>query len=337
MSDIYLMSEEVTKTINELLKFGTESKAKLKTKISSSVPMIMFVELSGNELGHYDPAQNLIALSTELLGNDIAEIRKNVYLHELAHWADMILNGTSAHDSTFKEICLDLGADPDYSRATVKDYFEKRDKIRSKVEKLIALSSSDFEGESNSAIEKAQTLMEKYNIRYTEKDSEDEIFGVDVYASARMDVWRRLLLGVISDITGTFYLTRCGYKNKTLSFFGSFEQVESALYLWEQLTYNIETEYNKIKRSVKGTVRPAEIHNGIVLGLKRKVASATCTSLIPSQKKNEKIYCRITGAKISRTSVNSNQGSQFRAGMSSGAAMAVPTGKGTKVKRITGY
>ena len=337
MDKIYLLSEEVNKTIRELIEFGTASKKKLKVKISSCVPMIMFSNLDNKELGHYDMTQNLIVLSTELLGEDIAEIRKNIYLHELAHWADVILNGSSAHDDTFKEICSDLGVDEDYSRATVKDFFEKRDKIRSKVEKLIALSSSDFEGEATSAIEKAQSLMEKYNIRYTEEDSEDEIFGIDVYTSKRMDVWRVLLLGVISDITGTFHLTRHVPSGKTLSFYGSAEQVESALYLWEQLTYNIDSEYKKIKEKVSETVRPAEIHNGIVLGLRSKVAKASCKSLVLSKQKNEKIYCRITGIKISHTSIRSNQGSQFRAGISSGSAMDVPSGKGTGVKRIAGH
>lgn len=337
MGNIYLLSEEVTKTIMDLTKIGLEAKSKLKVKINSGFPSIIFANLDTNELGHYDMAQNLIALSTDLLGDDIVEIRKNVFLHELAHWADVIINRSSAHDSTFKEICADLGVDSDYSKAVVKNFFEKREKIRSKVEKLMALSSSDFEGESSSAIIKAQTLMEKYNIKYTEKDSEDEIFGVDVYTADRMDVWRRLLTNVIADITGTFHLTNHTLRGKTLSFFGSAEQVESALYLWEQLTYNIDVEYNKIKKTVAGTVRPAEIHNGIVLGLRRKVSNASCKSLVLSQEKNERIYCRVTGAKISRTSVRTNQGSQFRAGMSSGSAMEVPSGKGVKVKRIAGY
>ena len=337
MSNIYLLSEEVSEAIRELVTLGMEAKKKLKVHIPSCVPKVMFSELDEEKLGYYDMSQNIIVLSVELLGSDIIEIRNNVYLHELAHWADTILNKSSAHDKTFRDICIDLGADPDYSRATVKGYFEKRAKVRSKVEKLIALSSSDFEGEADSALAKAQTLMEKYNIKYTESDSEDEIFGVDVYSSSRMDVWRTLLIKVIADITGTFCLTRHTIDGKILSFYGSAEQVESALYLWEQLTYNIEIEYNKIKKTVSGNVRPAEIHNGIVLGLRRKVSSSFCSSLIPSQKKNEKIYCRITGAKLTHSSIKSGQGSQFHAGMSSGAAMAVPTGKGSIVKRIGGY
>lgn len=337
MSNIYLLSEEVTKTINELMSLGIDAKKKLKVNIFSGNPMIFFSNIESDKLGFYDRTQNLIVLSTELLGKDVTEIRNNVYLHELAHWADTILNGNSAHDATFKAICTDLGVDPDYSRATVKDYFEKKAKMRSKVEKLIALSSSDFEGEADSAIAKAQTLMEKYNIKYTESDSEDEVFGVDIYSASRMDVWRVLLIGVISDITGAFHLTRHTGSGKTLSFYGSAEQVESSLYLWEQLVYNVEEEYKKIRKSVTGTVRPAEIHNGIVLGLKRKVASSSCKSLIPSQQKNEKIYCRITGVKLSHTSLRTGQSSQFRAGLSSGAAMAVPSGKGVAVKRIAGY
>ncbi len=337
MSNIYLLSEEVRKTSNELINLGIAARRNLKTNVYGGLPMIIFANTESEELGHYDMSQNLIVLSIELLGKDATEIRNNVYLHELAHWVDVMINKGSAHDSTFKEICADLGVEPDYSRATVKDFFEKKAKMRSKVEKLIALSSSDFEGEADSAIAKAQALMEKYNIKYTESDSEDEIFGVDVYTAGRMDVWRVLLTGVIADITGAFHLTNHNSKGKTLSFFGSAEQVESALYLWEQLTYNVELEYKKIRKTVTGTVRPAEIHNGIVLGLKRKVASSSCKSLIPSQRKNENIYCRITGIKISHTSIKSGQSAQFRAGLSSGAAMAVPSGKGVAVKRIAGY
>ena len=337
MGNIYLLSEESKKAIGELMSLGVDARKKLKMNVFGSFPMLIFSNIESDKLGFYDRHQNLIVLSTELLGDDVLEIRNNVFLHELAHWADCMLNGSSAHDGTFKAICADLGVDSDYSRATVKDYFEKKAKMRSKVEKLIALSSSDFEGEADSAIQKAQALMEKYNIRYTESDSEDEIFGIDVYSSARMDVWRVLLMGVISDITGAFHLTRHTGSGKILAFYGSAEQVESSLYLWEQLTYNIETEFNRIKKTVEGNIRPAEIHNGIVLGLKKKVASSSCKSLIPSQRKNENIYCRITGVKLTHSSLRTGQGSQFRAGLSSGAAMAVPSGKGAGVKRIAGY
>ena len=64
MGNIYLLSEEANKTIRDLMSLGMEAKTKLKTKINSCVPMVIFANIDSKELGHYDMSQNLIVLST---------------------------------------------------------------------------------------------------------------------------------------------------------------------------------------------------------------------------------------------------------------------------------
>ena len=325
--NIYLLSKEVSKTIDELTLL-----ARRKGVVA---PRILFSTLEASDkLGYFDSTQNLIVLTENLLGDAAKEMRENVFLHELAHYVDYLRHHNTAHDATFRAVCNELGVDPDYSYAVVRNYIEKKQNMQKKVEKLVALSSSDFEGEAESAISKAKALMEKYNIDYTVENKE-EIYGIDFHKARKIKTWETLLMSVISNLTGAFRLTQCGYNERTLSFFGSREQCEFSLYLWEHFTYHINEKYNEIKDRTYYRVHPAEIHNGIVAGIKRKVGEAS-KALILSQTQNEELYKRVTDARIRHTSIGTRYGSQYAAGREAGEGISIPSGMKGVVKRICG-
>ena len=326
--NIYLLSEEVIAATKEM-----SALARQKGVIA---PTILFAapKETGN-LGYYDPNQNMIVISEELLGKGAEEMRTNVFLHELAHYVDYLRNHTSAHDKTFREICNELGVDPDYSYAVVRDFLAKKQKMQQKVEKLVALSSSDFEGEADSAINKAKALMEKYSLEYTSEGEKDEIYGVDVLKTGNIKTWVKSLKNIISDLTGAFNLTQHAKKN-TISFFGSREQCEFALYLWEHFTFHIEEKYKQIKAKSYYRIHPADTHNGIVAGIKAKVGESS-KALILSQAKNEEIYKRVTGCRIRHSSYHIGCGSQYSAGRAAGEGISIPKSCTGMVKRIAGY
>ena len=83
------------------------------------VPSVIFGELCGSELGHYDSSQHLIAIDISLTADSREDDMQNVFLHELAHALDTALNGSSAHDATFHEVCKNLGVDEKFSYAKV--------------------------------------------------------------------------------------------------------------------------------------------------------------------------------------------------------------------------
>lgn len=338
LNSIYLISEETNKAISNLKAIAHKKLSVINKTAFPCLPNILFATLDNDSrLGYYEPAQDLIVLKDSFVEDGANEYMVNVFLHELAHFVDYHRNGSSAHDKTFHGVCEELGVDPNFSYATVKETFDKRNKIKSKVEKLLELSKSDFSGEATSAVEKARKLMEQYNVSYASKSETNEVYGVDVYEAKRMDVWRWTLIGVISDITGAFSIKQDSISTKKLSFFGSREQCESSLYLWDNLTFNIEERFSQIKKTVVGTVRPAEIHNGIVAGIRANMSMTTSTALTVSKDKNESLFCSLTGARVSHTRTRTNCGSQFERGVDSGREIEVPTESGRGMTRRIGY
>ena len=216
--NIYLLSKEVTKATDELNILAHKKGVK--------APKILFSALEASDkLGYYDPSQDLIVLTEELLGDAATEMRENVFLHELAHYVDYLHNHNSAHDATFGAICNGLGVDPDYSYAVVRGYIEKKQNMQKKVEKLVALSSSDFEGEAESAINKAKALMEKYSIDYT-TEGKEEIYGIDFHKDGQVN-YTEFLAAMTSSI-------ETNREEKEWSAFKYFEDNNSPGYI----TYN---------------------------------------------------------------------------------------------------
>lgn len=340
MNEMYVISEDISSCVVELNALAYIKLRAIGVCVSS--PKIIFASLEGGKtLGYFDSTQNLIVLTKELADANMKEIRENIFLHELAHFVDNVRHGSSAHDVHFKEICKELGVDHDYDGAVAKNYFEKREAVQSKVEKLIALSSSDFEGEASSAISKAKELMERYNLKYLSEAPSNELYGIDVVSGARLDVWKRLLQSAVSSLTGVFRIEQVQYKNRILSFYGSAQQVESALYLWDYFESYVNCEAKKITDNIKGTgrrIRPAEIRNGIVMGIISKISDisevGSSKAIALSVQKNEKLYCRINSTKVSHSKTSLHGGSQFYDGKSSGANVNIPSGTGSQVKRI---
>ena len=161
---------------------------------TTPMPQILFTDLKDSKrLGYYDSTQNLIVLSAALQEEGCETSLHNVYLHELAHYCDYVINGQSAHDTTFRQICRALDVREEYSGAKVKETAQNRQKIKSRIEKLLNLSASDFEGEATLAMNKARTLMEKYGVG---ENTRDMLYPVPL--GSRCNVLRQqVLVGVI--------------------------------------------------------------------------------------------------------------------------------------------
>lgn len=83
-----------------------------------------------------------------------------------------------------------------------------KEKVLDKIKKLLALSESNYEGEAQAALLKAQELMFKYGFAKEDLEVEPELkIVVDetVYAASRMNWWKHSIAQIIADNFRCYY------------------------------------------------------------------------------------------------------------------------------------
>lgn len=344
MTDIFVLNKQTRERIDSLRDLMTDILYK-KYKISfynPSLPDIIFAETDSVEvLGYFDCKQNVIVLSNNFLDKSLEETCKGIFLHELAHWVVYRKFGSYVkdHGEEFTKVCSELGVPEDFSKARTQAvaFNEKKEKLVSKVEKLLALSSSPFEEESHSAIKKAEELMSRYSLEYLTKDPENQIFGVKTESMKRVDTWKATLHSIVAKMTGCFFLMEKQFSGTRLSFYGSREQVESAVYLHFYLMESLEDSYKKNKWRLNGITEKNSFLYGLCRSLYETLSqSENCTALTVSAERNKSIYRGITSARFSKhvTYSGNNNASYLGSRAASGIDLNGVKNAALRVKRL---
>lgn len=341
MTDIYVINEDIKKMISELKDMGlTKVYSNENTWWLSGFPEVIFSELDGDtRLGYFSGEQNLIVLSSILTADNLEEERKSIFLHELAHW--MVYNkfgsGTPDHGYAFRKACETLGVPEEYEGATarIQEWASKQKKAVSKVKKLIALSSSPFEAEADSAIAKAKEMSDQYSLQYLLED-DNRLFGLDLNTYKRLDSWKTSLSRLVADLSGCYRIIMRSYKGSHISYYGSREQVESALYFQLYFEEALNNEYQKNRSRLHGITEKNHFLDGLVYSLYMKAFSGgRTTSIIRSQKKTQERYTQIYRGKIFTTYSSARAGRGYSLGNSVGKGMNIPSRQSAcKVRRI---
>lgn len=232
-----------------------ELKQRVKTIWSINYPLyneIFFVVFTQKDrLGGFDTNQRIILLSEDLIYQDFS-VLKNVFLHEAAHALDYALNGyrDSVHSPSFREYCSILGVEDGFDKAKVKNKLEKDEKVREKMKKLMALSSSPFENEAMIALSKARKLLlDNSELLEKEEKKEDKIYYVTLYESGRVLYYISRLAQFVGKATGVYIIKVLGTNNGTsIKAYGSLEEVEAALYLFGDLLSSLDKEIRKLRK-----------------------------------------------------------------------------------------
>lgn len=361
MMTVYMVSRKTQESTEYLrdLAFGKLADLRQRGIIGyNPVPKILFADLSMTTmLGYYERKQDLIVLDEGLL--DTQETLENVFLHELAHYVDTVLNSDSRHDMTFRNICLALGCEEEFSHAKVAAERRKREDRRAKIEKLMALSQSDFRCESESAMLKARQLMEKWDISV--EDEEDRIYGVQMSEAGKREAYVSHLGYAVSRITGAFPV----FVGKNIHFFGTRTQVEAAMYVYDSLMQTIGKRTEQIIERMKNPVcaftseneQPtfgeyiafldsqkkkkgpaprisrAQIKDGIVLGFQKKLRETESREIVLRVQNNEQKYKRISEARLTKGHTRTTRSEGFYNGYREGLKLEVPSGRGQDMTR----
>ena len=286
------------------------------------------------KLGLFESSSEIIILSESLLDYPFSVVR-NIFIHECAHAVDYYCNtDMTGHSPFFREVCDNLGIDKGFEKARIKTDVTLKAKAREKLDKLLALSSSSFENEALVALEKARELIKKASLEEKDSDGEEKIYYVDVYEKGRISAYIIYISLIVGDNTGVFFVKNHKGGSVALTAYGSLEQCESALYLFDYLMSALEEEVGRLRKSGK-KVSKDSFMIGAYDAIKKKTSGGKDTALVKSikhetEEKAKRIAFRDSYLRKGRTNVNVDRGS-FDSGSSFGRDLDL---SGNRQKRI---
>lgn len=145
----------------------------------TSYPLQIVIFNERKMLGYFDPLFFELGFHERLMFSGKQQLH-DVIRHELAHYLTWIAHGNNAqpHGPEFRAFCQSMGWGEEIYRATScleeeQSEVEESAVLR-KIKKLMALSTSSNENESEAAMIKSQQLLLKHNIESKYVGSEDE-------------------------------------------------------------------------------------------------------------------------------------------------------------------
>ncbi|MBQ0070308.1 MAG: DUF2786 domain-containing protein, partial [Spirochaetales bacterium] len=295
--------------------------------------------LQKTNLGRFESEGRLIILSEELLEEPFPVVQ-NIFLHELAHALDYALHGScSGHSPLFREYCAVLGVEEGFEKAKVKNALRSQKDLSRKVEKLLALTSSPFENEALEALSKAQKLIAKGALEEKEENrkKDERIYTVDLYEAGRTPLYCVWLMSFTGSATGCF-LVKCQGElgGKVTRAYGTLEQVEAALYLFDYLTSSLEDEIKRLKKEGHAITKDSFVM-GAVPEMRKKLEGMdreSSTALVVLQNDNAKKAKKLvfSGQHLRSTRSTGHVGSteSYRLGAKFGQNLDISRHKDTK-------
>jgi len=278
----------------------------IKHGISLRMPGIEIVGKQWGEYYHENGHSPIIRLSRDLFENFEWGSVLYVFKHEIAHYiVDMAwhMGDLQSHGEAFAKACNLMEID---SRrcSEAKDLhlederFSNRERMVSKIKKVMALSASSEKGEAETALKKAEELMLKWNIDSLEsRKSSEYLFRPVGPVMKRVPNWARDLANFVKE----FYfiehiLSHWGCnQGRYFEFFGTKENLDIAEYifcclmrqaekLWEDYSSEIRSKFG----GVRGYASKECFIEGVISGYRDKMreqkkyreSGYSCQSLI---------------------------------------------------------
>ncbi|MBU0992943.1 MAG: SprT-like domain-containing protein [Proteobacteria bacterium] len=244
---------------------------------------------TSKKLGQWSREKREIMLSRNLVLNHPWDAVVDVLKHEMAHqFADEILNGKNetGHGPSFIKACGLLRANPLASEHYVplderikSGTVNEQDKTMSRVRKLFALAKSQNRHEAETAMAKAQELIEKYNIDLVKSNPErsfESIFiGKPSLRHFREDYHLASLLCDYYFVEGLWanaYVLEKGKMGRVLEISGTETNLAIAIYVYEFITRYIHSEWEKYNSaSSLGRYRKTDFAVGLIEGFRKKL------------------------------------------------------------------
>lgn len=272
-----------------LIKIFYDIKDNLESCYCKDIPVPSF-EITNKDWGTYHSGESSrICISRKLLRDFGLGAAKHIIGHEMAHMiVDKIFNmdDLNSHGEAFKKACKMLGID--YSRtispAELHNFdteYAEKEKIVRKIKKLVKLSESDSQSESEAALKKVHELMLQHNIKFLETRKREDYFIRPVGPICKkIPTYMRTLAGLIREYY--FVNTVLTYKGsgKMFEFFGSKENLDIAEYVFCCLLQQGESlwkSYRDKKKAEHGYTRglfsKVNFIDGVIDGYEKQLSA----------------------------------------------------------------
>lgn len=266
-------------------------------------------------LGYFDPHFYELGFHERLMHAN-TELLENIIRHELAHYITFINHGDTAkpHGEEFRIFCQRMGWGEGVYKATtclddgVFTPLAEENNVLRKVQKLMALATSNNTHESEQAMIKSQQLLLKHNMEFNniEVEEGEKIFLQRIMKQTKIDAKMRSIAQILETFfVNTVYNRVGGFTY--LEIVGSATNIEIAEYVATTLQHQLEGLWDQVKKQqpgLKGTIAKNSFFMGVAKGycnkinfLKKQCDSNTSNALILIEKKlkeaNDMVYPRL--------------------------------------------
>lgn len=246
-------------------------------------PVFELIE-SKTLLGRWDGRRRALGLSRELLYHMPWHISIEVLKHEIAHQVCEEIEEvrTLDHGRLFQKICEDLQvkylfrkpySDLEQLKSTMGMASHFSCEVKEKIRKLLALSTSENENESSLALDKAQQLMQKHGISYSDENTDSVVHEIIETKRERVNLAQTQSIALVSRYFAVTAISSYQFdpqKGKPLKVFelvGKQKDVAVAIHCYFFLQQQTSSAWEKYKKTKKGPCRGAK--NGFVYGMIR--------------------------------------------------------------------
>lgn len=233
------------------------------------------IEISGarRQWGAWDPDSRTIKVSAHMITGHSWDVTLNVFKHEMAHQiVSEVFGASEGHGFLFERACAIIGvpeafrgAGGDVPRRTGAPIDEEMgsENMRrlDKVRKLLSLARSANENEALLAMQKANELIEKYNIERIEQDeAAGFVYAIINHKKKRIENYQRGIGHILSDhffvdvVYAHLYDPADCVKYRTMELLGTVENVHIAEYVYYFLMNQMEVLWKSHKRKAAGPV-----------------------------------------------------------------------------------
>lgn len=348
---IFSFIEKCEKMLKDVLKNETSLSVRRKRfERNGYLYPIDVVAFEGQSLGYFDADRYQIGINSGLIYKAKDSVIKDVLRHELAHYLAFIEFGPGLmpHGREFKLVCERHGWPSEISKASMNIDLANlsegdiaSEKTLAKVKNLLKLAESSNPHEAELATLKANQLLLKHNLRYTEAHEDEKLYVKGLMTQKR----RNAKIGAVYDILRHFMVRPVlsyGKNQVTLEATGTKTNLELADYVASFLDEELERQWQKIKRerALKGVkaknsffVGMAKGYEEKALGMERDFSPEESKALVSISKKLDRqvqrIYNRLSSAATgSKTDPNS-----YNLGKKAGNSLTI--NKGVKGKGKT--
>lgn len=242
-----------------------------------------------NRLGYWSSEKREIGISRQFaLNHSWCDIREVLY-HEMAHqFASELLSAhrEPAHGPIFRNACRMLNANPratgiyiPLSQQIYQSSECESDKIRHRIQKLMALAQSSNLYEAEAAMIKAHELMAKYETAQIIRNSPREYFSIFVGMPALRHFAEDYSLAhllmdyyFVKGIWVSAYVVKKGKMGSVLEISGTARNLQIATYVFDFISRFIDAEWDRYNANTKmNRYRKTDFATGILSGFKLKL------------------------------------------------------------------